>query len=204
MGLRQRPWRADAVRGAVHPNTVTESIQIRHFEYIASRSVARTSHGGCIVSALTRRAAIAAFGALALLPTVVGQRVLAQPDLTFRDIRVDVAPLRENAGDPTAAWVQRELPVQLAQALAGRMSRNGATLIVRIDTLALGPNGGDNIHSDSSWDNISGVAIVDGAQFPVRATASYRSSPIDQTMIEQSNHRRVSQLVQALAYWIGR
>ena len=156
------------------------------------------------MSALTRRAAIAAFGALALLPTVVGQRVLAQPDLTFRDIRVDVAPLRENAGDPTAAWVQRELPVQLAQALAGRMSRNGATLIVRIDYLTLGPNGGDNIHSDSSWDNISGVAIVDGAQFPVRATASYRSSPIDQTMIEQSNHRRVSQLVQALAYWMGR
>ena len=155
------------------------------------------------MSALTRRAAIAAFGALALLPTIAGQRALAQPGLTFRDIRVDVAPLRANGGDPTAAWVQRELPVQLAQALAGRMSRNGATLIVRIDYLTLGPNNGDGIHSNSSWDNMSGVAIVNGAQIPVRATTSYKSSPIDQTMIEQSNHLRVSQLVQALAYWIA-
>ena len=67
--------------------------------------------------ALTRRAAIAAFGALAFAPTVAGWRALAQSGLTFREIRVDVAPLRANAGDPTAAWVQRELPVQLAQAL---------------------------------------------------------------------------------------
>ncbi len=154
------------------------------------------------MSTLTRRAAIAAFGALALR-AVAGQRALAQPGLAFRDIRVDVAPLRANAGDPTAAWVQRELPVQLAQALAGRMSRNGATLIVQIDYLTLGPNTGDGIHSNSSWDNISGVAIVNGAQIPVRATTSYHSSPVDQTMIEQSNHRRVSQLVEALAYWIG-
>jgi len=28
-------------------------------------------------------------------------------------------------------------------------------------------------------------------------------SPIDQTMIEQSNHDRVSRLVQAIAYWIA-
>ena len=28
--------------------------------------------------------------------------------------------------------------------------------------------------------------------------------PIDQTMIEQSNHYRVSQLVQALTFWIAR
>ena len=29
------------------------------------------------------------------------------------------------------------------------------------------------------------------------------ASPIDQTMIEQSNHYRVSQLCQALAFWIA-
>ncbi len=152
---------------------------------------------------LTRRAAVTAFGALALVPAVAGRRALAQSGLTFRDIRVDVAPLRANAGDPTAAWVQRELPGELARALAGRMSRNGATLIVRIDTVTLGPNSGEGIHSSSSWDNIGGVAIVNGAQIPVRATTRYQSSPIDQTMIEQSNHDRVSKLVQALAYWIG-
>ncbi len=153
--------------------------------------------------AMTWRAAVAAFGAVALVPAVAGRRALAQSGLAFRDIRVDVAPLRASAGDPTAAWVQRELPVQLARALAGRMSRNGATLIVRIDTLTLGPNSGAGIHSNSSWDNIGGVAIINGAQIPVRATTRYQSSPIDQTMIEQSNHDRVAKLVQALTYWIG-
>jgi len=29
------------------------------------------------------------------------------------------------------------------------------------------------------------------------------ASPVDQTMIEQSNHERVAQLVHALAYWIA-
>jgi hypothetical protein len=152
---------------------------------------------------MTRRAATAAFGAFALVAALAGRKALAQPGLTFRDIRVDVAPLRANAGDPTAAWVQRELPVQLAQALAGRMARNGAALIVRIDYLTLGPNTGATLHGGSSPDNIRGVAIVNGAQIPVRATSTYQASPIDQTMIEQSNHDRVSQLAQALAYWIA-
>ncbi len=153
--------------------------------------------------ALTRRAALAAFGALALLPTVAGRNVLAQSGLTFRSIQVDVAPLRAHAGDPTAAWGQQELPVQLSQALAGSMARNGAALIVRIDYLTLGPNTGSMLHSSASLDNIIGVAIIGGQQIPVRATTSFFTSPIDQTMIEQSNHGRVSQLVQALAYWIG-
>ena len=46
--------------------------------------------------------------------------------------------------------------------------------------------------------------MIDGVQWPVRATTSYASSPIDQTMIEQSNHYRVSQLAQALAFWIAK
>ena len=46
--------------------------------------------------------------------------------------------------------------------------------------------------------------MLDGAKWPVRATTSYAASPIDQTMIEQSNHYRVSALAQALAFWIAR
>jgi hypothetical protein len=127
----------------------------------------------------------------------------AQSSPSFRTIQVDVAPLRANAGDPTAAWVQRELPSALAHALAGRIAPSGGTLVVRIDYLTLGPSTGATVHNNSSPDNIIGVAIVNGAPIPVRATSSYSASPIDQTMIEQSNRERVSQLVQALAYWIG-
>ena len=139
----------------------------------------------------------------AIVTAIAVQSALAQPGLTFRDVRVDVSPLRANAGDPTAAWVQQELQGQLAQALSGRMARDAA-VIVRIDHLTLGPNTGEMLHAAASLDNINGVAIIGGQQTPVRATTSYYTSPIDQTMIEQSNHARVSQLTQALADWIAR
>ena len=141
--------------------------------------------------------------AFAIVTAMAVQSALAQPGLTFRDVRVDVSPLRANAGDPTAAWVQQELPAELAQALSGRSARNGAPLVVRIDYLTLGPNSGTMLHAAATLDNINGVAIIGGQQIPVRATTSFYTSPIAQTMVEQSNHARVSQLTQALAYWIA-
>jgi hypothetical protein len=145
------------------------------------------------------RAAIAACGAFALIPTVAGRDALAQQQLAVRDIRVDVSPLRANAGDPTATWVEQELPRRLAQAFAGRSTPRGGTLVVRIDSLTLGPN-----KDSRAWDNIGGVAMVAGVERPMRATSRYWASPIDQTMIAQSNHARVSAAVEALAYWIAR
>jgi len=151
-----------------------------------------------------RRAVVAACGAFALVLTVAGQNALAQRGLAVRNIRIDVSPLRANAGDPTAAWVEQELPRRLAQALAGRLTPKGGTLVVRIDTLTLGPNTGATVHGGSSPDDIGGVAMFGGVQWPIRATTSYSASPIDQTMIEQSNRYRVSQLVQALVFWLSR
>ena len=150
---------------------------------------------------VTRRAALVSVGGLVLMQALFMQNAFARRLTQPGGIRVDVAPLRANAGDPTAAWVERELPAALARWMAGRIPSGGLT--VRIDYLALGPNNGAAIHSNQSWDNISGVAIVGGRRIPVRATSSYLSSPVDQTMIEQSNHDRVSALVQVLAQWIG-
>ena len=151
-----------------------------------------------------RRAALAACGAFALVARGMGNAALAQSSLPVRAIRVDVAPLRANAGDPTAAWVAEELPRALARALAGRLTPSGGTLTVRIDYLTLGPNTGATIHGGSSPDNIEGAATLDGRQWPVRATSNYMASPIDQTRIEQSNHFRVAALCEALAFWIAR
>jgi hypothetical protein len=137
--------------------------------------------------------------AIALLAAVACQNAFAQSGLPIRNIRVDVAPLRANAGDPTASWVQRGLPDQLAQALAGRMTAQGGTLVVRIDSVTLGA-----IKDSSAWDNISGVATIGGVQWPLRASARYQASAIDQVRFEESNHRRVTQLGQALAYWLAR
>ena len=148
---------------------------------------------------LIRRVAIAACSAFALLAAVASQNALAQSSRPVRNIQVDVAPLRANVGDPTASWVQRGLSNQLAQTLAGRMTTQGGTLVVRIDYVVLGP-----IKDSSAWDNISGVAMIGGVQWSVRATARYYASAIDQAMFEESNHRRVTQLVQALTYWLAR
>jgi hypothetical protein len=149
------------------------------------------------------RLALATSLALALLVSAFNQGALAQSALTFRDIHVDVQPLRANAGDPTATWVQEDLTGQLAQALAGRMMRGGAPLTVRIDYLTLGPQTGEMLHAGASLDNIQGVAVIGGKETPIRATTSYYTTPVDQTMIERSNRDRVAQLTQALAYWIA-
>lgn len=145
------------------------------------------------------RVAIAACGAFSLLATAACQNAVVQSGLPIRNIQVDVAPLRANAGDPTASWVQQGLPGQLSQALAGRMSSQGGTLAVRIDYVTLGAN-------KDGWaqDNISGVATIGGAQRPVRAITRYQASAVDQVMFEESNRQRVTQLMQALAYWIAR
>ena len=148
---------------------------------------------------LIRRMVIAACSAFALLAAVACQNALAQSGLPIRSIQIDVAPLRVSGGDPAASWVQDRLPGQLAKALAGRMSPQGGTLVVRIDYLTLGP-----IKDSSAWDNISGAAMIGGVQWPVRATARYQASAVDQVMFEESNDRRVTQLVQALTYWLAR
>ena len=116
-------------------------------------------------------------------------------------IRVDVAPLRANAGDPTASWVAQFLPGQLQQ----EMAKRGATanVSVRIEYLTLGSSTGGVGPAGSSIDTIQGSATINGVEEPVRATNSYYPSPVDQTMIEQSNRIRVQQLTQALAYWIA-
>ena len=147
---------------------------------------------------LVGRVATAACGAFALLAAVAWQNAVAQSRPPIRNIQVDVGPLRANVGDPTASWVQQGLPGQLAQALAGRMTPQGSTLVVRIDYLTLGP-----IKDSSARDNISGVAMIGGVERPVRATTRYQASAVDQAMVEESNHRRVMQLAQALTYWLA-
>ena len=147
----------------------------------------------------TRRLAIPACGVFAVLAAVTWQNAVAQSRFPIRNIQVDVAPLRANAGDPTASWVQQGLPDQLTQALAGRMTPRGGTLVVRIDSLTLGAR-----KHDWAWDNISGVATIGGMQRPLRATTRYLVSAIDQTMVEESNRQRVTQLLQALSYWLAR
>jgi hypothetical protein len=49
---------------------------------------------------------------------------------------------------------------------------------------------------------VGGVAIIGGVESRLRASTSYQLGPADRAMIEQINHDRVSQLVQALVFWV--
>ena len=165
---------------------------------------------------LTRRAALRTLGAL-VLPAMVGMRgALAQPGLRIRAIKVDVSPIRQSMGDPTAAWVEEALPGALAQSLAPYMApgdRNAATLVARIDYLYLGPSsggGGDFGGFRQTQDTINGTLLLKGprggivANVPLRAISTYFPMAVDQTLVERALQGRVTDLAQAFAGWTPR
>ena len=165
---------------------------------------------------LTRRAALAALGALVLPNLAQAPAALAQPGLHIRSIKVDVSPIRASMGDPTAAWVEEALPGALAQSLAPYMApgdRNGATLIARIDYLYLGPSsggGGSFGGFRKTQDTINGTLLVKGprggvvASVPLRAISSYFPMAVDQALVERALQGRVVALAQAFAGWAPR
>jgi hypothetical protein len=160
------------------------------------------------ISALTRRAAMGNLGAFALLSVTTVTRAMADPGLRFREIRVDVSPLRASAGDPTADWVEQALAEDLMRALSAYLDpaqRSGATLVARIQGVNLGQSGGRGGASGASQDSIQGVLIVGGlraglaAQTPLRAIAAYSPNAADEALIEEAYHGRVVALAQAFA-----
>jgi hypothetical protein len=152
--------------------------------------------------------AFSSLGVFAVLSVSSVRRARAQQSVRFRDIRVDVSPLRASAGDPTTAWVQQELPAAMAKALAGYMSRSdrtGATLVVQIETVYLGPSAGGFGMAGKTRDAIEGVLKVVGprggisAETRLRVTTSYTTSGAEQALPEEGNHSRVIALAQAFA-----
>jgi hypothetical protein len=163
---------------------------------------------------LTRRAAIAALGALVLPAMAQMPSASAQPGLRIRAIKVDVSPIRASMGDPTAAWVEQALPGALAQSLAPYMApgdRNGATLVARIDNLYLGPSSGGGGFGGfrRTQDTINGTLLLRGprgtvANVPLRAISSYFPMAVDQTLVERALEGRVTALAQVFAGWAPR
>jgi hypothetical protein len=163
---------------------------------------------------LTRRAALAAIGALVLPALAEVPSASAQPGLRIRAIKVDVSPIRQSMGDPTAAWVEQALPGALAQSLAPYMApgdRNGATLVARIDYLYLGPSSGGGGFGGfrRTQDTINGTLLLKGARgvvanVPLRAISSYFPMAVDQALPEQAYQGRVVALAQVFAGWAPR
>lgn len=144
----------------------------------------------------SRRAVLAAISALAASMGGVCRPAFARPG-PFGGVPVDVSPLLE----PTASWVAQALPRATVEALAaaGR-SEKGVSL--RIDYVMLGSSQGGEC--GPSKDQMIGVVMVGGAEWPLRASASYFASPADNTMIEQTNYDRVHRVSQVFASWVAK
>ena len=150
-------------------------------------------------NALTRRAALFGFGALASVglsgcntPTAGVQPRVAS-GLNIGAINVDTTPLIAYVGNPTAGWAQAALPGALAHVL-GSGAPGGLPLNVRIDTLYLGGGG------PADPDSMRGVVTFGGRTIHVYAVSTYFSNPTDQALPEQALQGRVQAVSQAFAY----
>jgi hypothetical protein len=160
---------------------------------------------------VTRRAGLAALGALALQGCASAVPTATAGGARIRAIKVDVSPIRASMGDPTAAWVEQTLPGAIAQALGASYApgdRNGATLVARIDYVYLGPSSGGTGPAGATQDTMSGVLSIGGPRggvdTPLRAISFYYPMAIDQTLWERAYYYRVLELSQAFAGWVPR
>ena len=124
---------------------------------------------------MTRRASCGVFGAVVLAWAT--ERHALAVTRAAGGIHVDVAPLRENSGDPTAAWVARVMPGALAQALA-EAGRPGAAVSVRIDYVILGPSSGEGGPAGSSPDQMIGAVIAGGVARPLSSRAAAMAASV--------------------------
>jgi hypothetical protein len=163
-----------------------------------------------VASAMTRRGALAALGALGLSLTGAASSARAQGGLRFRGIVVNVEPLRALTGDPTAAWMDQALRQALPQVLAPYLAPSGPILEVQIDWIYLAPSPGGPGPRGSAQDTIIGSFLVRGRQggieseIPLRAIASYYPSAVDQALVARAYHGRIVALAQTFAGWAPR
>jgi hypothetical protein len=166
-----------------------------------------------VVSAMTRRAALALLGSFGLSLTRAVSSARAQSGLRFRGVVVNVEPLRALTGDPTAGWMQQALAQALPGALGPHLApgdRNAPVLEVRIDWIYLAPSPGGPGPRGSAQDTIIGSFLVRGPQggieseIPLRTIASYYPSGVDQALVERAYHGRITALAQAFAGWAPR
>jgi hypothetical protein len=161
---------------------------------------------------LTRRAALVAL-TLAAASAAVKASAAPLGDVRFREIRVDVSPLREKIQDEEGGWVAAVLPGYLRQSFAKYLApgdRSASVLLARIDDVSLGASD-TNMSSfplaPDTHDSIEGVGLVlDGRgrvaqSYPLFCAVgadSFPNSPY-QTDIRR---RRAETLARSFAQWL--
>ncbi len=161
---------------------------------------------------LTRRAALAAL-TLAAASAAVKASAAPLGDVRFREIRVDVSPLKGKDEDDAALWVAAVLPGYLKQTFAKYLApgdRSAGVLVARIDDVALGVQGSRmsfGFISNDTTDGIEGAGVVlDGrgrvvGSYPLYSSLgadSLPNSPYQSDVLR----RRVETLALSFAQWL--
>jgi len=161
---------------------------------------------------LTRRAALTAL-TLAAASAAVKASAAPLGDVRFREIRVDVSPLRAKDESDEAQWVAAVLPGYLKQTFAKYLApgdRSAGVLVARIDDVAIGTAGSRmsiGFLSNDATDSIEGAALVlDGRGHVVGSYPLYSSLGADslQNSPYQTDilRRRVETLALSFAQWL--
>jgi len=158
---------------------------------------------------LTRRAALAALGFAAVATAAKAQPV----GFRFREIRVDVSPLREKVQDQEGAWVAAVLPGYLRQTFAKYLApgdRSAGVLVARIDDVTLGEeglNGSPFAMGSNTRDQIEGVGLVLDARgrvvqsYPLYASIWANSEALSPYKMD-IDRRRAEMLALGFAQWL--
>ncbi len=161
---------------------------------------------------LTRRAVLSSLAAVAAAP---GLAAAASPlaGMRFRDIRVDVAPLRASGAGDFADWIAAEEPALLRKSFAAYLApgdRSAATLVARIDEVIIGALHSGGYGANPGFDAIDGIqgeGIVLGprgqqiASYPLYSAVgadTYLNMPYQ----SEITRRRVETLAQSFAQWL--
>ncbi len=159
---------------------------------------------------LTRRAVLSSLAALAAAP---GVAAAASPlaGIRFREIRVDVAPLRASGNGDFADWIAAALPAELRKSFAAYLApgdRSASTLVARVDEIILGAvDSASGNPALDAIDGIQGAGIVLSprgqqiASYPLYASVgalTYLNLPYQ----SEITRRRVETLAQSFAQWL--
>ena len=158
---------------------------------------------------LTRRAALIALGAGAafgLAGCNTTQTAAVQPQAApsgprIGAIEVNTAPLLAQSGNPTAQWVQQQLPSLLAQDLAAHMAPAipAPLLCAFASTPSIWEAAGRRPRHDEGRGDAERLY---SARDQAAGDVNLYPSPVDQTLVEQAMQGRVSELSQSFAYWL--
>jgi hypothetical protein len=163
---------------------------------------------------MTRRAILAVLASTATLGSATTVLAAAWPDgQRFREIRVDVSPLRARGEGESAAWVAAVLQADLQKSFAKYLApgdRSAGVLVARIDNVVLGdphPGMGSGMLGSDSIDGIEGDGLALDARgrvvgtYPLYSTVgadSFQGLPYQ----DDIRRRRVETLALSFAQWL--